>query len=244
MAESHASSQPIWERPAPATRQPRFSRAQIANAALRIADADGFEAVSMRRIAAMLGSGTMSLYRYLETKAELLDLMDDALLGETLVPGDLPADWRDALALIARQTRRVYLRHPWAVQALQGRSAAERTLAGPNALRHFEQCLAALDSAPLAAQAKLDLLAIVDDYVIGHLLRAAEVTGRGPGGVPAEIVEAQQHRGEYPHLDALTDDPGIHRLADASHLEDRFELGLRLLIDGMSRGRSRAEADA
>ena len=85
-------TRPIWVRPEPGTRRARFSREQIAAAALAIADAEGFEAVSMRRIAAQLGAGTMSLYRYISTKDDLVTLMDDALMGESLVPeGELPA---------------------------------------------------------------------------------------------------------------------------------------------------------
>lgn len=238
MAESHATAQPIWARPAPAARQPRFSRREIAAAALHIADTEGFDAVTMRRIAAMLGAGTMSLYRYLETKAELLDLMDDALLGESLVAGELPTDWRAAVALIASQTRQVYLRHPWAVHALQGRPAAELGVAGPNARRHFEQCLAALATASLDTKAKLDLLAIVDEYVFGHLLHAAELTERGGPAAAPELLQAELDPADYPHLAALSTDPDLLELADARNLDERFELGLRVLIDGIAAARA------
>ena len=159
------ASQPIWTRPGPGARKPRFSREQIAAAALAIADAEGFDAVSIRRVAAELGAGTMSLYRYISAKANLVALMDDAIMGESLIPdGQLPAHWRDALAMIARATRAVLLRHPWAVQALQGRGAAAQDGAfGPNGIRHFEQSLAAVATAPLQTATKLDLIAIVDD---------------------------------------------------------------------------------
>jgi AcrR family transcriptional regulator len=251
-----AGSLPIWARPEPGARQSRFSRDQIAAAALEIADADGFEAVSMRRIAAKLGAGTMSLYRYITTKADLLALIDDALLGEALVPGELPADWREAITAVARQTRRAYLRHPWAVQALQGKAAAEASLAGPNGLRHFEQSLAALAAAPLATSAKLDLLAIVDDYVFGHILHAAElrerITAAGTSGgtevsspkaspdeaATREFIEAQLRTGQFPQLAALASDPAAASVGDLAHLEDRFEVGLRLLVDGFA-GRSK-----
>jgi AcrR family transcriptional regulator len=230
----------VWGRPEPGTRPSRFSREQIAATALAIADADGFEAVSMRRIAAALGAGTMSLYRYVATKAELLALLDDALLGEALVPGDLPGDWRAAIAAVARQTRQAYLRHPWAVHALQGIAAAQTAPAGPNGLRHFEQSLAALATAPLTTLAKLDLLALVDDYVFGHLLHAAELTERlrtadSPAAAAAEaFLTAQLATGDYPRLAALAADPAARSLGDSAQSGARFELGLRLLIDGMA----------
>ncbi len=238
---SQPEAGPIWARPEPATRQPRFSREQIAAAALDIADAEGFNAVSMRRIAAALGAGTMSLYRYIATKADLLALIEDAVLGEALVKGELPAEWPDAIALIARHTRQAWLRHPWAVQVLQGRPAAQAAVAGPNGMRHFEQSLAALDNAPLSTGAKLDLLAMVDDYVIGHVLRAAEVAERGKAAadsvaVPAAagFVREQLSSGEFPHLAALARDPAARSVGAAAALAERFERGLRLLIYGIA----------
>ena len=235
---------PIWARPEPAGRRPRFSRAQIAAVALAIADEEGFGAVTMRRVAAELGSGTMSLYRYIATKADLAALMDDALEAEVVIPdGALPADWRGALAMIARRTRMVYLRHPWAVQALQGEDGARRGAPmGPNGLHHFEQSLAALAGAPFDTRGKLDLLTIVDDYVFGHVLRAAELYVRTHAEPdPAEIaavssfVEEQIASGRFPYLAALAEDPAAHSVPDADRLEQRFELGLEALIDGAFR---------
>ncbi len=242
MAQSNAASEiPIWARPEPAGRRPRFSRDQIAAAALALADAEGFEAVSMRKIAASLGAGTMSLYRYIATKADLMALLDDALLGEALVPeGEMPADWRDALVLVARQTRATLLRHPWAVHALYGPGQAQNEQAGPNGLRHFEQSLAALDGAPLDMQAKADVIAIVDDYVLGHALQAGEVITRFGGSrtMPApateEFMASRLASGDYPHVRALLTGPASQSLIDPGHLEERFERGLRLLVDGFA----------
>jgi AcrR family transcriptional regulator len=241
MAESEAGELPIWARPEPAARQPRFSRDQIAAAALAIADDEGFEAVTMRRIARALGAGTMSLYRYIETKTDLLALIDDALLGESLVPGTLPADWKAALATVARQSRQAFLRHPWAIQVVQGSTAGQGVMAGPNALRHFEQSLAALASAPLTPAAKLDLLGTVDDYVFGHILRSAELTERLRAGTHSaaadaarQFAEAQLATGSFPHVAAMAGDLAATALAAGDRVAERFERGLRLLIDGFA----------
>jgi len=138
--------------------------------------------------AAGLGAGTMSVYRYIDGKGDLVALMADALAAEVLVPdGELPADWRAALALIAHRTRAAYLRHPWAVHALHGEAAAGKGAPmGPNGLRRFEQSLAALASAPFDTAGRLSLLTLTDDYVYGHLLRAAELQAR---------ARARPHRG-------------------------------------------------
>jgi AcrR family transcriptional regulator len=234
------ASQPIWTRPEPGARKPRFSREQIAAAALAIADAEGFEAVSIRRVAAELGAGTMSLYRYISAKSDLVALMDDAIMGESLIPGgELPADWREALAMIARSTRAALLRHPWAVQALQGHpAAAQDGTFGPNGIRHFEQSLAAVATAPLDTAAKLDLLAIVDDYVFGHVLRAGEEQARaasadtGHAAAITEYIEGQLSSGQFPRLSTLARDPAAQALTDPGRLDQRFERGLQALLDG------------
>ena len=237
-ASNRAAAAPIWDRPEPAARRPRFSRDQIAAAALAIADSEGFEAVTMRRIAAALGAGTMSLYRYIETKDDLLALIDDAILGEAVVPGELPGDWREAIALIARRSVRAYLSHPWAIQVLQG-PAGPGASAGPNAARHFEQCLGAVARSPLSPLARLDLLGIVDDYVYGHVLRAAELADRAPAGDASALLELIRNRrpdADLPHLTALTTDAAAQSLADPAQLNARFERGLWLLIDGAAAG--------
>ena len=245
-----SASQPIWTRPGPGARKPRFSREQIAAAALAIADAEGFDAVSIRRVAAELSAGTMSLYRYISAKADLVALMDDAIMGESLIPdGQLPAHWRDALAMIARATRAVLLRHPWAVQSLQGRGAAAQDGAfGPNGIRHFEQSLAAVATAPLQTAAKLDLISIVDDYVFGHVLRAGEQQARAANADPehaaaiAAYIQDQLGTGQFPHLTELARDPGAQTIVDPARLDDRFERGLQALLDGALAGTTQAAA--
>ena len=241
---SATTSQPIWTRPEPGTRKPRFSRSQIAAAALGIADSEGFDAVSIRRVAAELGAGTMTLYRYISAKADLITLMDDAIMGESLIPdGELPGDWHEAVAAIARATRTALLRHPWAVQALQGRGGASQEGAfGPNGIRHFEQSLAAVAGAPLDTTAKLDLLTIVDDYVFGHVLRVAEQQTRSEarsaadGAAIASYIEGLLADGSYPHISALAGDAAAGSIGDPAELDRRFERGLAALLDGAVRG--------
>src|ERR1700733_3957348 len=157
----------IWLRPEPNKRRPGLNREQITQTAMRIADTEGFEAVTMKRIAAELDSGTMTLYYYVRTKADIVALMQDAILADILIPDDeLPPSWRDAVAAIARRTRDVLLAHPWSLSALNDAQF------GPNAMRHMEQSLAALDGLDLDASEKLSLWGIVDHYVFGSALHA------------------------------------------------------------------------
>src|SRR3712207_7579838 len=100
--------------------KPGLTIDRIVAAAIAIADADGLDGLSMRRVAGHLGVGAMSLYRYLPGRAELLDLMVDRVCGETDRPHDLPAGWRPRLEHVAQENRRLYERHPWLLGIFPG----------------------------------------------------------------------------------------------------------------------------
>lgn len=229
--------EPIWARPEPGARQARHSRDEIAAAALSIADREGFAAVSMRRLGRELGVGTMSLYHYLRTKDDLLALMDDALMGELLVPDEeLPTGWREALTAIARRTRDAWARHPWAIDALQGARF------GPNGMKHVEQSLAAVADTGLDPVDRIQVIGMVDDYVLGYCIRDGAVQNAFDGGGPGmdallDYVEARLETGEYPHSLAMVGEgdqrANWRRLAAEAFDADRFELGLARLLDGI-----------
>ncbi|MGA9113611.1 MAG: TetR/AcrR family transcriptional regulator [Candidatus Dormiibacterota bacterium] len=232
---------PIWARPEPGWRHPRFTRAGIAAVALEIADREGFEAVSMRRVAAELDAGTMSLYHYVRSKADLIALMDDALMTEALVPeAELVGGWRAALTQVARRTRAMLLHHPWALGAFQ------ESQFGPNAMRHFEQSLAAAEGTGLEPPARLELLALVDDYVFGSALHAVESLRRAalaradPDTVrrAVEFGVAQMRSGAFPQIEALATGGGpgggasVGPPMDTESIEAQFERGLQAVLDG------------
>jgi AcrR family transcriptional regulator len=131
----------IWMRPERPARGPRpaYSRAQITEAAVRIADAEGLDAASMRRIAAEIGTGAMSLYRYVPGRDDLVELMIDHVLGELDLPAAPSGDWRADLTLLAERSRAIRLRHPWFSDA------DRRPSFGPNQLRTVEFGMGALD---------------------------------------------------------------------------------------------------
>ncbi|MFC6937366.1 TetR/AcrR family transcriptional regulator [Actinomadura yumaensis] len=107
---------------------------------MRIADADGLEAASMRRIAAEIGTGAMSIYRYVPSRQDLVDLMHDRVLGELDLPDRPSGDWRADLTLVAERSLALSRRHPWLVRLMRARPAF-----GPNELRLLEFQLGALD---------------------------------------------------------------------------------------------------
>jgi AcrR family transcriptional regulator len=236
----------IWLREEPGSRRPSHSRAQIAAAAVEIADREGFEAVSMRRVAQALGAGTMTLYHYVRNKDELITLMHDAVMGEVLVPeGQLPADWREALSMIAGRSRAAFARHRWTLDRLGD------VAIGPNGIRHFEQSLQAVKGSGLPVAERLHLLSLVDELVMGFSLRETvdwtSEYGQGSANLDPRAAGFFQHQldtGEYPEIERLMadelDEPDAERatrrvmqlISDPA----RFERGLSQLLDGVQAG--------
>ena len=235
------SRDPIWARPGPGERKPAYTREQIAAAAMRVADAEGTDAVTMRRVATELGAGTMTLYHYVANKQELLALMDDAMMGELLIPADeLADDWRGGLEQVARRSYGVFRRHPWLVEHLGDED--DRGPGGPNGLRHFEQSLAVAARTGLEGDERVELVALIDDYVFGHVLRAREMRGetdQDEAHIAAmlEYLHAQLATGDYPHIAEMAGDDvraTFERIARAFRGEERFERGLQRLLDGIA----------
>jgi AcrR family transcriptional regulator len=231
---------PIWGRPAPGSRKPAFSREKIAATAIAIADAEGFDAVSMRRVATELGAGTMTLYHYVGSKDELVSLLADSIVGEMIVPDDeLPDGWRDGMAEIARRTLAIFRRHPWVVDHM----AEDPSRTGPSVLRHVEQTMVVASRSGLGIDDQFELAAIVDNYVFGHAIRTYHGVGFGPEGDPAGRIDAmsaylteQLSTGDYPHLEEIAGDDPAAAFARMAHLaseEDRFERGLQRVLDGL-----------
>ena len=206
----------------------------------------------MRRVAAELGLGTMSLYHYVRSKDELLDLMADGIMAGQLVDdAELRKGWRAGLTAIATATRRNLERHPWMGAALNPRHAS---VPGPNAMRHIDQSIAAVVDTGLDPQAQMDLIATVDDYVIGYVVRSqrfAEEEAQAPSEKwVARLFEHLRGRiqsGGYPHLQRALETARAAGVADEDFArmatdEARFERGLELLLDGIEvRLQGRAE---
>jgi AcrR family transcriptional regulator len=225
----------IWLREEPNARRPTHSRAEIARAALEIADSEGFDAVSMRRVAQRLGAGTMTLYHYVRNKDELITLMSDSVMGEILVPaGQLSGDWRVALTQIAHRTRGAFAAHRWILD-----QSADGGRPGPNGIRHFEQSLAAVGSLDLSPQEIFDLIGQLDDYVFGFSLREQQELEEHLTGWPPEVrdfFQRQLDTGDFPRIRALIGDDaeaGIERILDLLADDTRFERGLKRLLDGI-----------
>lgn len=235
--ESEADPPLIWLREEPSTRRPSHTRAEIARAALEIADAEGFDAVSMRRVAQKLDAGTMTLYHYVANKEDLITLMVDEVMAELLVPDEeLAGEWRAALTQIAIRTRDAFTAHRWTLDRLgDGRP-------GPNGMRHFEQSLRAVAPLELDDQLVFELIGQIDDYVFGYALREAQELEEHERGWPPEVVDFFQRQidsGEYPQIRSLLGDDanaGVERVVELLTKEGRFDRGLERLLDGIEAG--------
>jgi AcrR family transcriptional regulator len=223
----------IWDVPEYGGRgpRPRHSRAAIAAAAVSVADAAGIDAVTMRRIAADLGMGTMSLYNYVPSKEHLVQLMIDHVSGEYEY-ADPAADARAAILDLARQGLGVTRRHPWLPRVMQ-----RPPVIGPRALRYVEYFLGLLSGSGLDTGAKMEILGMVNGFAISYGgVQAAQAEERARTGVTEEEQAAAQvaglvsaaASGRYPNLaTALAGPPPPPR--DADEIFDRCVLRL---IDG------------
>src|SRR5262249_31480452 len=226
--------EPIWLRPVrqPQSQRPSLTREQIVRAAIELADAEGLEALTMRRLATKLGAGAMSLYWHIPNKEDLLDLMLDAAFGEVELPERPSGDWRADLHLFAHRMLGVLRRHTWLPSL-----TSSQPLPGPNALRYVEVFLIELRDLGLDVNTIGSILSTVDAYVNGFAQReaASEEVRRRSGMTEAEWYTALaayfQHilsSGHYPTLARVVSE-SAEIDADAS-----FDFGLECVLDGIA----------
>ncbi|CAL9489289.1 TetR/AcrR family transcriptional regulator [Streptomyces sp. enrichment culture] len=223
----------LWDTGRRPSRGPRpgLTLERIVDAAVEVADRDGLGAVSMRRIATELGTGTMSLYRYVPGKGELLDLMLDRVQRPSENPADLgDGGWRRALHALGHATLALYRRHTWLLEVNQS-----RPILGPSALDGMEKVLTRIRPMGLTDPELVSVIVMIDGYVVGAARtqvyeREAE---RSSGLTDAEFWQAQEpvlvkamSSGRYPVLASLSED------AFGTGF-DHFEFGLQRILDGL-----------
>lgn len=203
-----------------------LSRERIVEAAIRLADADGLAAVSLRKVAAALEVGPMRLYGYIATKEELLDLMVDTVYAEIRPTG---AGWREVLRSLAETTRQAVHRHEWFADLVGGRPQL-----GPHALARGEAVVAGMGG--VEVDAVMPVVDAVNAYVIGAVRRevaerrAERVTGMDERQWQAAFgpyLERTFATGRFPALATV--------IRDAAHLDadEIFYTGLDFLLDGI-----------
>lgn len=203
----------------------KLSRDLILHAALQLADDEGIEALSMRRLGQALSVEAMSLYKHVSGKEDILDGIADLVMLEVPVPSrDLP--WRAALTRSAVATHEALLRHPWAGSVIESRRNP-----GPARLTYLDTVVSILRGAgfPLADVARAFLA--VDSHVYGFTLQVL--------AMPFDLRDAPDEAG------ALADDtfgdtyPGLRAMAELAMtgpgVPIEFDFGLDLILDGLER---------
>jgi AcrR family transcriptional regulator len=238
MADRAAVPEVIWARPERTGRGPKpaFTRAGIAAAAVRIADAEGLDGVSMRHVAAELGCGTMSLYNYVPRKEDLHELMIDAVGAEHEL-FEPTGDWRADMVRNAEAMRAIMYRHTWVPRLMSGVYGFS-----PNTLRFLEHCLACLEPLDVPGGTKTELIALLSGVVTTYTandIATVERTRSVPWSVEEEnavrmaYLGSQVATGAYPRLAAAfmeqsgpVDLEAVFRRA-LERVLDAFDPGLR-----------------
>ncbi|MGC5017080.1 TetR/AcrR family transcriptional regulator [Micromonospora sp. DT47] len=214
--EGGSSRQPIWTRPERGSRgpAPAHSRDAIVAAAIALADAEGLAAVSMRAVATALGTSAGSLYRYLSSREDLLDLMTDRVAGELRPYPEADGDWLDAMLQLGRRQLALHRRHPWLLDVSHRTSGI-----GPESLAWFDNCLRIMEPVRCAVTAKFEAIAMMTGVV--SLFARSEATSRSFTFAGVDLAA-------YPHLVAAFSQPSV-----PEPRRDLFERTLRSLLTGL-----------
>jgi AcrR family transcriptional regulator len=204
----------------------------VLRAAVELADAQGIEAVSMRRLAQELGVEAMSLYNHVANKDEILDGLVETVAEEVEIPSDA-SDWKVGLRTIALSAREVLLRHRWASSLWM-----ERGTPGPARLGYGEALLRTLREGGFSKELTYDAFHILEALILGVATMHMNLPHGGEFTDMAKRFAAQLPADEYPYL--------IEHVWQ--HLEPHpersgYEFAIDLLIDGLERARD-AEADS
>lgn len=224
----------IWTQPPPPPRQRSLGRDEIVTAAISLADEGGPPALTMKAVAARLGPySPMALYRYVYNKDGLVDLMLDAVTAEIPIPDRPGSDWRADLRTLAAGTRQMITRHPWYALLTHTRPPV-----GPHLMRRLEFMLTVLTGQGVQPSAAMTYAALIDRHILGSGLQETEearfTQRHGLDDSAAFLAAIAAVRdlaaadGRYPHLTSWLTHP------TGPSPQERFELGLAFLLDGIA----------
>ena len=221
----------------PTKRRRPLSRDRVLQAALELADARGFGALSMRNVAKDLGVEAMSLYNHVAGKEDLVDGLVEVVFTEIEVAAPGTADWKTAMRQRAVSVRAALKRHPWAVGLMEGRLNP-----GPATVRNHDAVLGCLREAGFSFRSTVHAYSVMDAYIYGFALQERGLPFDAPEQT-AEVMERQRRNvpamDDYPYLVEAAAE-----LAKAGYDYDaEFAFGLDVILDGLERLRADGRAD-
>lgn len=212
-----------------AARRAPLSPEKVLRAALRMADKDGIESLSMRKLAQSLKVEAMSLYNHVANKEDILDGLVELVASEIDVPS-IGGDWRAAMRQRAMSAHAVLMRHPWATMLF-----VSRVNIGPNMLRYVDATIGCLREAgfsyPMADHAWNALDAYIYGFTLQKLNFPLDPSEYGPAAEEfLHLIPVEQ----FPYLNGMSQEviAGRH---DGMH---QLEIGLDLILDGLERMRA------
>lgn len=199
---------------------------QIVETAVMVADEEGLEQLSMRRLASELGVQAMSLYHHVPNKENLLDRMVDAVFAEIENPAT-DAPWRQAMGERAASAREALKRHRWATPLMESRENP-----GPATLGHHESVLRCLRAGGFSVALAAHAFSLLDAYIFGFVLQEQALPFENPeeARAVASVIGAQMGDA-YPHMTEMMRE---HVLTGEYDYGDEFGYGLELILDGLA----------
>jgi AcrR family transcriptional regulator len=203
-----------------------LTRERVLQTAVDLADRDGLDAVTMRRLGGELGFEAMSLYKHVANKEAVLDGMVEVVIAEIDLPATA-ADWKEAMRRRAVSARDVLRRHSWAIGLLES-----RRLTSPTTMRYQDAILGALRSAGFSIEAAAHAFWMLDAYVYGQVVQEANLSGSAPEPTTESAGSDLERiaRSEYPNLAAVAE----HALGSPFSFDGEFEFGLELILDALA----------
>ncbi|MFD4369920.1 TetR/AcrR family transcriptional regulator [Rhodococcus sp. NPDC058521] len=221
-SNARESGRSVWLRPPRVGRNaPQLSRVRIVAAAVELLDEEGFERLTMRRLADRLGTGSTTLYWYVDTKDDVIDLAFDAIFAEASKPERHTDDWRSDITSLLTDWRATLLRHPWTAAL----AANRRPLLGPEFLAWMEYLQASLERAGLKGRAVSAATWVLISHVTGNAASRSSLHFSAEDKLDAQQLLAEQ-QDRYPVLVG-------HRYPSDENWDNNFDNGLNFVLDGL-----------
>jgi AcrR family transcriptional regulator len=212
-------------------RRAPLTKERVLRAAVDLADREGIDSLSMRRLGQELGVDAMALYRHVRNKEEILDGIADVIVGEIELP-DSTGDWKAALRAQVMAARGVMLRHPWAPKVIE-----ERPTVSPTMLGYIDSVLAKLSDGGFSIDMAHHAIHVLGSRILGFNQDLFEDAADPPPSPEAAAAVARA-LAAYPHVTELAQSVSHDGVLGACDDDFEFAFGLDLILDGLERRRT------